>query len=358
VTAEDRATQVAGPAFDASVWELWPYLTAGASIHVISDRTRNSPAGLIECLAAEGVTLSFLPTALADLVLEEAWPEGVRLRALLTGGDKLHRAPRRGLPFRLVNHYGPTENTVVATFATVEPGGAGVPPIGRPISNVRVYVLDAAHESRPVGVPGELCIAGDSLQAGRNLPELTAARFIPDPFSEVVGSDSIGRGSGAVSTDGPEFRRLDAQVAGFGGTGRGGKQLAQLRRCERACGGARGSSRGATGRVRGRALLMDLGAGRRGVVERGQVGRWRHLRRDVCAGVAADPSFNIVGWNSSYTGEPLTAAEMRSRPGDRVADLRPEAAASVGDRVRDRLLLFAWRRIADGIVRLTFRRPP
>ena len=70
VTAQDRATQIAGPAFDASVWEIWPYLTAGASIHVVADETRNSPHELIGCLAEEGITLSFLPTALAEMVLE------------------------------------------------------------------------------------------------------------------------------------------------------------------------------------------------------------------------------------------------------------------------------------------------
>jgi len=179
VTPQDRATQVAGPAFDASVWEIWPYLTAGASVHVIADETRNSPNALIGCLAEEGITLSFLPTALAEMVLEGSWPDDLRLRALLTGGDKLNRAPRRGLPFRLVNHYGPTENTVVATWAPVEPGGDAVPPIGRPIDNVRIYVLDPHGQPAPPGVPGELCIAGESVAAGyRNLPELTAMKFV------------------------------------------------------------------------------------------------------------------------------------------------------------------------------------
>src|SRR5262249_37434275 len=153
VTAQDRATQVAGPAFDASVWEIWPYLTAGAGVHVIADETRNSPDELIGCLAEEGITLSFLPTALAEMVLEGSWPDGLRLRALLTGGDKLNRVPRHDLPFRLVNHYGPTENTVVATWAPVEPGGDAVPPIGRPIDNVRIYVLDLHGQPAPPGVP-------------------------------------------------------------------------------------------------------------------------------------------------------------------------------------------------------------
>jgi len=167
VTPNDRATQVAGFAFDASVWEIWPYLTAGASIRVISDSIRNSPAALIEYLVSEKITLAFLPTALAEMVLAMKWPKRVSLRALLTGGDKLHGAPDSSIPFRVVNHYGPTENTVVATFAVVDPTDdatiATPPPIGRPIANVRLYVLDSMNNPVPLGVAGELCIAGDSL---------------------------------------------------------------------------------------------------------------------------------------------------------------------------------------------------
>src|SRR5262249_24903645 len=216
VTAQDRATQVAGPAFDASIWEIWPYLTAGASVHVIADETRNSPNALISWLAEEGVTLSFLPPALAEVVPERSWPGGLRLRVLLTGGDKLPRAPRHDLPFRLVNHYGPTENTVVATWAAVEPGDDAVPPIGRPIDNVQIYVLDVHGQPAPPGVPGELCIAGESLAAGyRNLQELTATKFIANPFNGTTDGRLYRTGDRVrYRADGNlEFLgRLDAQV--------------------------------------------------------------------------------------------------------------------------------------------------
>src|SRR5205807_66602 len=83
-------------------------------------------------------------------------PKHTRLRALLTGGDKLHHAPRPGLPFRLFNNYGPTENTVVTTWTEVPPGDSdSAPPIGRALDNVQVYILDRFLQPVPAGVPGE-----------------------------------------------------------------------------------------------------------------------------------------------------------------------------------------------------------
>ncbi|HWX21796.1 MAG TPA: amino acid adenylation domain-containing protein [Candidatus Binatia bacterium] len=185
VTPNDRATQIATPAFDASVWELWPYLTCGASIHIPDEGTRRSPKALLRWLAEKKITLAFIPTPVAEAMLEERWPDDCALRVLLTGGDRLHRAPGKNLPCALSNHYGPTESTVVTTWTLIPPieGHASPPPIGRPIANTRVYILDQGLQPVPVGVPGELCIGGAGLARGyRNRPELTAEKFIPNPF--------------------------------------------------------------------------------------------------------------------------------------------------------------------------------
>ena len=187
VTPADRVTQLASLAFDASVWELWPHLTAGASIHIPNEETRSSPPKLLEWLSAEAITLSFMPTPLAESVLEEQLPRSLVLRALLTGGDKLHRRPSKNLPFRLVNHYGPTENTVVTTWAPVDPSTEvdAPPPIGRPICNTQVYILDHHLNPVPIGIPGELYISGDGLARGYlNRPDLTVEKFLSNPFSE------------------------------------------------------------------------------------------------------------------------------------------------------------------------------
>jgi amino acid adenylation domain-containing protein len=192
VTPQDRATQLAGFSFDASVWELWPYLAAGARVCIVDNETRASASKLIHWLAEKKITLSFVPTPLAEEILQQPLRGDLALRAMLTGGDKLNRRPGTDLPFNLVNHYGPTENTVVTTFTVVAPteGGDGAaPPIGKPISNVQVYVLDQRLRPVPIHVPGELYIGGESLARGyRNQPALTAEKFVRDPFSQDAGA--------------------------------------------------------------------------------------------------------------------------------------------------------------------------
>ncbi|HKH46431.1 MAG TPA: amino acid adenylation domain-containing protein, partial [Thermoanaerobaculia bacterium] len=188
LTAEDRTTLLASPAFDASLWEMAPSLAAGAGLYVVDEPVRSSPPALARWLASAGITLSFLPTPLAEAVMAEPWPQAIRLRALLTGGDRLSGAPGQRLPWVLVNHYGPTESSVVTTAGLVAPGGMGAPPIGRPIANLRAYVLDAGLRPVPVGVAGELHIAGAGLARGYlGRPEMTADRFVPDPWSGVPG---------------------------------------------------------------------------------------------------------------------------------------------------------------------------
>src|SRR5688572_15639894 len=175
VTPADRATQIAAPAFDAAVWEIWPYLAAGASLHIPDERTRLDAGLLARWLAEQGITLAFLPTPLAEAALREPWPRNCRLRVLLTGGDRLNHGA--DLPFRLVNHYGPTENTVVSTCAEVPQ--KGVPPIGRPLPNTQAYVVDRHLQPVPIGVPGELLVGGAQLSPGYwKRPQLNAERFI------------------------------------------------------------------------------------------------------------------------------------------------------------------------------------
>jgi amino acid adenylation domain-containing protein len=183
VTPADRATLVAGTAFDASVWELWPYLSAGASLYIPDETTRAVPALLLRWIRTHGITLCFLPTPLAEALLAEPALDGLALRVMLTGGDVLHPV-RRALPFALVNHYGPTEYSVVTTWAPVVTGPAAdtAPSIGRPIANTQVYVLDRQRQPVPIGVPGELYISGAGLARGYlNQPVLTAERFLPAP---------------------------------------------------------------------------------------------------------------------------------------------------------------------------------
>ena len=192
IIPSDKATQLAKTAFDAAVWELWPYLTTGASIYLVKPEILSSLVKLRDWLISNKITISFLPTPLAQELLSLEWPaEGLALRTILTGGDKLHQYPSDLIPFQVVNNYGPTENTVVTTSGVVvaKEQNKISPNIGRAIANTQVYILDSNLQAVPVGVPGELHIAGVGLAKGYlNRPELITEKFISNPFEETEGS--------------------------------------------------------------------------------------------------------------------------------------------------------------------------
>jgi amino acid adenylation domain-containing protein len=182
VSAADRATLVAGVAFDAAVWETWPYLASGAHLHVVPTEAALVPERLRDWLVDTRATVCFAPTPLAERLLELPWSEKTTLRWLLAGGDRLRRRPPETLPFRLSNNYGPTEHAVVATSGPVVGTGTGAPDLGRPIANTTVRLRDADGTLVPPGAVGEIWIGGPSLARGyRDRPDLTSAVFECDP---------------------------------------------------------------------------------------------------------------------------------------------------------------------------------
>ncbi len=181
----DRATQLASPGFDAAVWEIWPYLTMGASIFLPENSLRSDPEGLRDWLLRQRINISFVPTPMAERMISLPWPARTPLRIMLTGGDKLHRYPPSTLPFILVNNYGPTEYTVVTTSGIVSPVDhpSACPAIGRPISNTQIYILNEDLHQVPIGEPGEIYIGGVGLARGyRNQSHLTDQRFVSIPL--------------------------------------------------------------------------------------------------------------------------------------------------------------------------------
>ncbi|HYW07623.1 MAG TPA: amino acid adenylation domain-containing protein, partial [Longimicrobium sp.] len=192
ITPADRATQLAGAGFDASVLEVWPYLALGASVHVVDDDTRLSPAAVRDWMLEHRVTQGVLPTPLAEGMMALNWPADAPLRGVIAGGDVLHRFARADLPFFVINGYGPTETAVCCTAAVAEREGEGTtrtPPIGRPVDNARNYVLDGGFQLLPPGMAGELFVGGAGLARGYvGRAGLTAERFLPDPFSAVPGA--------------------------------------------------------------------------------------------------------------------------------------------------------------------------
>ncbi len=218
VTAADRATQLAAPAFDAAVWEVWPYLTAGASIHLPPEDVRTEPEKLRDWLVSQRITISFVPTILAEHMMFLKWPADTALRFLLTGADTLRHHPPASLPFAVINNYGPTECTVVATSGCVPPGNCrdGQPSIGRPIFKTSIHILDSNLQPVPPGTPGEIHIGGAGVARGYfNRPELTREKFIPDPFDPTPGARLYKTGDlGRLLPDGQIafLGRIDDQI--------------------------------------------------------------------------------------------------------------------------------------------------
>ncbi|MDH0650038.1 amino acid adenylation domain-containing protein, partial [Pseudomonas sp. GD03867] len=176
-----QTSSVAGFGFDAMAWETWPALCAGAALHLPpTEVAAEHVEALLDWWRSTPLQVSFLPTPLAEQVLRQGAGHPT-LRTLLTGGDRLRPFPSAP-GFAVVNNYGPTEATVVATSGEVSPGAA--PHIGRPIANTRVYVLDGQRQPVPVGAVGELYIGGAGVARGYlHRPELTDERFVADPFA-------------------------------------------------------------------------------------------------------------------------------------------------------------------------------
>ncbi|MBD8455202.1 non-ribosomal peptide synthetase, partial [Serratia rubidaea] len=208
-----RAPAMAGVGFDATGWEIWPSLCSGGSLLLPDAQSAQDPQALLLWLNRQAAESAFLITPL----LEMACVSGLLnpgITTLLTGGDRLTRRPDALPPAqKLFNNYGPTECTVVATSGEIPPGEA-MPHIGRPIANTQIYILDEHFRLTPAGVAGEICIGGAGVTCGYlNRPELTAERFIADPFVDggrLYRSGDLGRWrpDGALEYLG----RNDAQV--------------------------------------------------------------------------------------------------------------------------------------------------
>ncbi|HEX8693688.1 MAG TPA: amino acid adenylation domain-containing protein, partial [Longimicrobium sp.] len=187
---DDRVAFASNPTFDASTLEVWAALLNGGRVVVVAHDVVLDPGRFGETLERHGVSVLWLTVGLFNQYAAElAEPLG-RLRCLIVGGDRLDpavigRVLRSRPPGRLLNGYGPTETTTFALTHRIEgvaDDARGIP-LGRPVSNTRVYVLDRRGGPVPVGVAGELYVGGAGVAHGYlNRPGLTAERFVPDPF--------------------------------------------------------------------------------------------------------------------------------------------------------------------------------
>ena len=350
----DRIAQASNASFDAATFEIWGALLNGAQLVGISKDVVLSPPAFSAEIGGRGISALFLTTALFNHLASEAPRAFQSVRHLLFGGEAVdprwvNEVLTQGPPKRLLHVYGPTESTTFASFHLVEqvPQGATTIPIGRPLSNTEIYLLDRNLQLVPIGVAGELHIGGDGLARGYlNSPELTSEKFIPDPFSDEAGARLYKTGDLArYLADGSiEFLgRLDQQVKirGFR------IELGEIETTLSAHPGVREAVVVALQAPNGEKTLAayivpqlkesqvdaDLDQTEQ---QAEQVAQWQAIFDDhiyARSAVEHDSTFNIAGWKSSYTGEPIPAAEMREWLEDtveRVLAPRPWRVLEIG----------------------------
>ena len=221
--SEDVVAMAANVAFDASTFEIWGPLLAGASITIVDDGELLSPQRFSNQLRRDSVTVMFLTTALFQKIALQKIDVFETLDTLLFGGEVadvevVRDFYRKGRPRRLVHVYGPTESTTFATWHALQnppPPGAAIP-IGRPLANTRALILDRDGNPQPVGVVGEIYLGGDGLARGYDgNPRLTAENFVPDHLGAQPGERLYRTGDlGCYLSDG-EIRfvgRRDRQI--------------------------------------------------------------------------------------------------------------------------------------------------
>jgi amino acid adenylation domain-containing protein len=180
----DRHSMFLHPSFDAHMMELWGVLCAGATLVVAPEATRADLGALTGWWREEAITVTALPTPVAEALLNSSWPAGLSLRHLMTGGDRLHAWPGPDVTATVHNAYGPSEATVLATANALPPRtdpADTLPPIGVPIAGAVVCVTDEQGNLVPRGVSGELLIGGPPLAVGYLDDELTARAFVAPP---------------------------------------------------------------------------------------------------------------------------------------------------------------------------------
>ncbi|HKX33614.1 MAG TPA: amino acid adenylation domain-containing protein [Blastocatellia bacterium] len=342
--------------FDVSVWEFfWPLMTGARLVMALPGGHRDA-AYLAEVVRRESVTtMHFVPPMLRLFVEEPSFRDCDSLRRVVCSGEALPVEFQKRFfaasGAELHNLYGPTEASVDVTFWACErePGSHTIP-IGRPVANTQIYLLDRHLRPVPAGVPAELYIGGVQLARGYlNRPELTAGRFIPDPFSVEPGARLYRTGDLAryLSEGQIEFLgRTDDQVKIRGLRIEPGEIEAALRQhpaVEDVVVLAREDTPGE--RRLAAYLVLGESAEAPGDVEderpaRGRLGgervsEWERVFDEAYADESSvtDSTFNITSWNSSYTGEPIPTEEMREwvdTTVERILSLRPRRILEIG----------------------------
>lgn len=223
ITHEDKITHLSNISFDAASWEIWTALLHGASLVIVPKDTLLSTDAFSDLLTREKITAGLITTALLNVFASEKPEMFSQLRYLLSGGEaqdpaKLALIMANQPPQNLINAYGPTENSTLSSVYNLNDGfnSNSSVPIGKPIANSQVYILDKYGQPTPVGVPGEIYTGGDGVALGYlkradlTRQKFTADPFNPDPNAAMYGTGDLGRWlpSGDIEILG----RIDDQV--------------------------------------------------------------------------------------------------------------------------------------------------
>jgi amino acid adenylation domain-containing protein len=347
LSGEDVLLAVTTLSFDIAGLELFLPLTVGARIVLATREQAIDGAQLLGLLEESGVTVLQATPATWRLLLESGWTGKPDLK-VLCGGEALPRELAEQLLPRcaeLWNMYGPTETTIWSSVFRVEDTNWTMAPIGRPIANTQMYVLDKQRRPLPIGVAGELYIGGDGVARGYwNRPELTAEKFVDDPFSSVSGARLYATGDQVrLLADGniQYLGRLDSQVKVRGyriELGEIESVLAQHDAVKQSVVLVREDEPGNQNLVA--YLLLDqghdnpLGTATKTLASE-QVSQWGTTWDETYkqTAQASEATFNITGWNSSYTGLPVPKEEMAEwvdRTVERIQKLEPKKLLEVG----------------------------
>jgi amino acid adenylation domain-containing protein len=329
--------------FDLSVFEMFVPLSVGGKI-ILAQNALELPS----LLAAHEVTLiNTVPSAIAELLRMEGVPNSVTVVNL--AGEPLPRSLAKQIYAKetirkVYNLYGPTEDTTYSTFTLVPNDDTRVT-IGRPIINTQAYVVDAQMRPVPVGVPGELLLGGEGLARGYfGRPDLTEQKFIPNPFSQESGSRLYRTGDLArYLPDGNLLflGRIDHQVKVRGfriELGEIESVLTQHAAVRQSLVMVREDDPGnkqIVAYVMPNSNFRGDAASESKEQDRAQVEQWETAWNETYKqkAAASDSTFNVVGWNSSYTGLPIPPEEMREwvdNTVDRILSLRPNRILELG----------------------------